>query len=132
MIHIVKFVAHLNGVFSNVGLEPQEVCLVEMSTGYSCVITFDTTNLNYTWLDRLYNKQNSHQTHKIPFPFKGKMTQEDGRKLLKKLYQEKDDGKNLLVAVLGLKQQEFFQSRGLNTVDIWNDLRMMNCLTKIR
>ncbi|GFS58412.1 hypothetical protein NPIL_420031 [Nephila pilipes] len=95
-----------------------------MPTETSCIITFDATNLNYTWLDRLYNKQNSHQTHKIPFPFKGKMTQEDGRKLLKKLYQEKDEGKNSLVAILGLKQLEFFQSCGFNTVDIWNDLKL--------
>ncbi|GFS64645.1 hypothetical protein NPIL_431211 [Nephila pilipes] len=122
MIQNVVFVAHVNGAFSNAGLEPQEVCLVEMSTESSCIITFDTTNLNYHWLDKLYNEQNSNETHLIPFPFKGKMTHEDVRKLLKKLYLEKDEGKNSLVAVLGLKQQEFFQSCGLNTV--WINLKL--------
>ncbi|GFU39342.1 hypothetical protein NPIL_561431 [Nephila pilipes] len=118
MIQNVEFVAHVNRVFSNAGLEPQEVCLVEMSTGSSCIITFDTTNLNYIWLDRLYNKKNSHETHKIPFPFKRKMTQEDGRKLLKKLYQEKDELKNSLVAVLGLYNKNFFSRVGSIPVDI--------------
>ncbi|GFS57203.1 hypothetical protein NPIL_516851 [Nephila pilipes] len=111
MIQNVGFVAHVNGVFSNACLEPQEVCLVELSTGSSCIIIFDTTNLDYTWLDKLYNLQNSNETHKIPFPFKGKMRQEDERKLVKKLHQEKNGSKDSLVAVLGLKQQEFFQFR---------------------
>ncbi|GFT78045.1 hypothetical protein NPIL_391571 [Nephila pilipes] len=52
------------------------------------------------------------------------MCQEDGKKLVKKLYQEKEGSKNSPVAVLGLKQQEFFQSCGLNTVDIWTDLKL--------
>ncbi|GFU58824.1 hypothetical protein NPIL_324361 [Nephila pilipes] len=124
MIEDEGFAAHVNGVFSNSALKLQEVCLVELFTGSSCIITFDTTTLDYTWLDKLYNLQNSNETRKIPFPFKGKMCQEDGRKLFKKLYQEKDGLKNSLVAVLGLKLQEFFQSCGLNTVDIWTDLKL--------
>ncbi|GFS46395.1 hypothetical protein NPIL_223741, partial [Nephila pilipes] len=124
MIRNVGFVAHVNGVFSNARLEHQEVCLVELSTGSSCIITFDTTNLDCTWLDKLYNLQNSNETNKIPFPFKGEMCLEDGKKLIKKLNLKKDGSRNSSVAVLGTKQQEFFQSCGLNTVDMWSDIKL--------
>ncbi|GFT23559.1 hypothetical protein NPIL_663271 [Nephila pilipes] len=110
MIQNVRFAAHVNGVFSNTRLKPQEVSLVELSTGSTCLITFDTTKLHYTWLDNLYNLQNSKETNKIPFPFKGKMCLEDGKKLIKELYLKKDGSRNSSVAVLGIKQQEFFQS----------------------
>ncbi|GFT24962.1 hypothetical protein NPIL_652131 [Nephila pilipes] len=52
------------------------------------------------------------------------MCLEDGKKLVKKLYLKKDGSRNSSVAVLGIKQQEFFQSCGLNTVDMWSDLKL--------
>ncbi|GFU25491.1 hypothetical protein NPIL_258991 [Nephila pilipes] len=117
IIQNVGFLAHVNGVYSNDDLE---VCLEELSIGSFCMIPFDTTKLNYTYLDRLYDKQNSNEDHLIPLTFKGKMTQEDG----KKLYFKKDEGKNLLVAMLGFIQKECFESCGLNTVDKWTDLKL--------
>ncbi|GFT80336.1 hypothetical protein NPIL_311641 [Nephila pilipes] len=42
----------------------------------------------------------------------------------KSSYEQRDKERGSLVAVLGLKQQEFLKSRGLNTVEICNDLQL--------
>ncbi|GFS96939.1 hypothetical protein NPIL_598511 [Nephila pilipes] len=124
MIQNVRFAAHVNGVFTNARLTPQEASLMELSTGSSCLTTFDTTNIYYTWLDYHYNILNSEETTKIPFPFKGEMCLEEGKTLLQKLFFNKDGSRNSSVAVMGIHQKEFFMSCGLKTVDMWSDMNL--------
>ncbi|GFT14357.1 hypothetical protein NPIL_489791 [Nephila pilipes] len=124
MIQNVRFAAHVNGVFTNARFTPQEASIVDFSTGSSCLTTFDTTNIYYTWLDNEYNKLHSEETTKIPFPFKGEMCLEEGKTLLRKLFFNKDGSRNSSVAVIGLNQKNFFMSCGLKAVDMWSDMNL--------
>ncbi|GFT89814.1 hypothetical protein NPIL_681771 [Nephila pilipes] len=81
-------------------------------------MTVETTGLRFTKRNEHSNRYLTENRSGIPIPFKGERTLEEMKRFIRSMYRLKYQGRRLLVAVLGIEQEKFFNECGILAADL--------------
>ncbi|GIY84279.1 hypothetical protein CEXT_662141 [Caerostris extrusa] len=109
----IGFVGHCHFAFTANGTVPVEISLSALRDRQSACITVDITSERFTAKNVRANRWVFRNLSKLSFPYRGHNSLESVRGEVKRLYDKKDQGRGLYVAVKGDEIKDFFVSCGL-------------------
>ncbi|GIX74718.1 hypothetical protein CEXT_300811 [Caerostris extrusa] len=109
----IGFVGHCHFAFTANGTVPVEISLSALRDRQSACITVDITSEQFTAKNVRVNRWAFRNLSKLSFPYSGYNRLESVRAVIKRLYDEKDRGRGLYVAVKGDEIKDFSVFCGL-------------------